>query len=126
MYQIMYYRNSLVLCVLALDQFVLSFSHQQQANVFRSSSPGTHWDHFKTWLGALTSTFLPNVTVDLQHLSKEQLDDNLNQLMAHNLSAQAELSERSNALLEQEAAAIKLQAEDAQRNQAQTQHRLDQ
>ncbi|ROK16071.1 hypothetical protein DPX16_22689 [Anabarilius grahami] len=36
------------------------------------------------------------------------------------------LNERSNALLEQEIAALKLQAEEARRNQAQTQHHLDQ
>ncbi|KAK9972488.1 hypothetical protein ABG768_025792, partial [Culter alburnus] len=36
------------------------------------------------------------------------------------------LNERSNALLEQEVAALKLQAEEARRNQAQTQHHLDQ
>ncbi|XP_051741577.1 uncharacterized protein LOC127508053 [Ctenopharyngodon idella] len=112
----------------------------------RASSPDTHWDHLETWLGVMTNAFLPNAAGDLQHLSREQLDGDLNRLMAHdptqsynhkewakligglahNLIAQVRLSERSNALLEQEAAALKLQAGEARRNQAQTQHHLDQ
>ncbi|ROJ36306.1 Gypsy retrotransposon integrase-like protein 1 [Anabarilius grahami] len=112
----------------------------------RASSPDTHWDHLETWLGVMTNLFLPDMAGDLQHLSREQLDEDLNRLMthdpmqsyshkewakligglAHNLIAQARLNERSNALLEQEIAALKLQAEEARRNQAQTQHHLDQ
>ncbi|KAK9966338.1 hypothetical protein ABG768_003456 [Culter alburnus] len=96
----------------------------------RASSPDTHWDHLETWLGVMTNTFLPNAAGDLQHLSREQLDGDLNRLMAHDpmqsyshkewakligglthkLITQARLNERSNALLEA----------------AQTQHRLDQ
>lgn len=93
----------------------------------------------------MTNMFLPNAIGDLQHLSREQLDEDLDQLIAHdptqsynhkewvkiislaqNLIAQARLSEMRNAHLEQDAAAPKLQAEEARRNQAHTQHRLNQ
>ncbi|KAK9980986.1 hypothetical protein ABG768_000560 [Culter alburnus] len=90
----------------------------------RASSPDTHWDHLETWLGVMTNPFLPNAAGDLQHLSREQLDGDLNRLIR--CRATARLNERSNALLEQEVTALKLQAEEARRNQAQTQHHLDQ
>ncbi|ROI36376.1 hypothetical protein DPX16_11317 [Anabarilius grahami] len=47
-------------------------------------------------------------------------------LLANDSQEAGWLNERSNALLEQETAALKLQAEEARRNQAQTQHHLDQ
>ncbi|ROK54661.1 hypothetical protein DPX16_21300 [Anabarilius grahami] len=109
--------------MLALVLFVLSFSRQQQANVFKPASPGNHWDRLETWLGALTSTFLPNATVDPQHLSNEQLDDNLNRLMSHDpTSSYKEWAKVIRAIAHN----LKLQAEDARRNQAQTQHHHDQ
>ncbi len=46
--------------------------------------------------------------------------------LAHNLIVQTKLSERNVTHLEQEAAALKLQAEEARRNQAHAQSRLDQ
>ncbi|XP_051574270.1 uncharacterized protein LOC127452689 [Myxocyprinus asiaticus] len=112
----------------------------------RSSSPDTHWDRLETWLSALTSTLIPEAAGDLQNMSREQLDDNLSTLMAHdptqdyshkelakivgslahNLLGQAKLSEASISRREQEAAALKLQAEEAQRNWMRAQSQLDQ
>lgn len=86
----------------------------------------------------MTDALLTKATSDLQNLSQEQLDDDVNRLMAHdptksynqkelakiigalahNLLFQARLSEKSVIHLEQEAAALKLQAEEARRNQA--------
>ncbi|XP_048031090.1 metallophosphoesterase 1 isoform X2 [Megalobrama amblycephala] len=95
----------------------------QQANVFRAASPSTHGDRLKTWLGSLTSTFLPNDAVDPQHLSNEQLDDNLKRLMAHDLMpSYKEWAKVIPAIAHN----LKLQAEDARRNQAQTQRHHDQ
>ncbi len=94
----------------------------------------------------MTDALLPKATSNLQHLSRKQLDDDLNRLMAHdpiqshnhkelakiigalahNLIVQTRLSERNVTHLEQEAAALKLQAEEARRNQAHAQSRLDQ
>lgn len=112
----------------------------------RSSSPDAHWDRLEAWLSAMTGTLLPDAAGGLQHLSREQLDDNLSGLMshdptqdynhkdlakiigslAHNLLAQARLSEASISRLEQEAAALKLRAEEAQRDLALAQSQLDQ
>ncbi|XP_051563271.1 uncharacterized protein LOC127446405 [Myxocyprinus asiaticus] len=112
----------------------------------RSSSPDAHWDRLETWLSALTSTLIPEAAGDLQNMSREQLDDNLSTLMAHdltqdyshkelakivgslahNLLGQAKLSEASISRQEQEAAALKLQAEEAQRNWMRAQSQLDQ
>ncbi|XP_051574280.1 uncharacterized protein LOC127452710 [Myxocyprinus asiaticus] len=112
----------------------------------RSSSPDAHWDQLETWLSALTSTLIPEAARDLQNMSREQLDDNLSALMAHdptqdyshkelakivgslahNLLGQAKLSEESISRWEQEAAALKLQAEGAQRNWMHAQSQLDQ
>ncbi|XP_051965510.1 uncharacterized protein LOC127631438, partial [Xyrauchen texanus] len=112
----------------------------------RSSSPAAHWDHLEAWLSAMTDTVLPKDARDLQPLGREQLDAELDSLMvheptqsynhkewtkiigslAHNLVAQARINEKSNLDLEQEAAALKLQAEEARRNQTKTQSQLDQ
>lgn len=112
----------------------------------RSSSPATHWDHLEAWLSTMTDALLPKAASNLQHLSRKQLDNDLNRLMAHdptqsnnhkelakiigalahNLIVQTRLSERNVTHLEQEAAALKLQAEEARRNQAHAQSRLDQ
>ncbi|KAL0198611.1 hypothetical protein M9458_007151, partial [Cirrhinus mrigala] len=111
----------------------------------RSSSPDAHWDRLEAWLSAMTGTLLPDAAGGLQHLSREQLDDNLSGLMshdptqdnhkdlakvigslAHNLLAQARLSEASISRLEQEAAALKLRAEEAQRDLVLAQSQLDQ
>ncbi|XP_067298521.1 tropomyosin-2-like [Pseudorasbora parva] len=108
----------------------------------RSSSPAVLWDHLTTWLEALTATSQGN----LGQLSQEQLDTELDQLMTHDptqscsnkevakilgslahvLIAQARLSEGSYANLEQDAATLKLQAEEAWRDQALALLRLDQ
>ncbi|KAI2655879.1 Pro-Pol polyprotein [Labeo rohita] len=94
----------------------------------------------------MTGNLLPEAASGLQHLSREQLDDNLSSLMshdptqdyshkdlakiigslAHNLLAQARLSEASISRLEQKAAALKLRAEEAQRDLALAQSQLDQ
>uniref|UniRef100_A0A673M5A6 Retrotransposon gag domain-containing protein n=1 Tax=Sinocyclocheilus rhinocerous TaxID=307959 RepID=A0A673M5A6_9TELE len=112
----------------------------------RSSSPDAHWDRLESWLSAITGTLLSEAAGGLQHLSREQLDDNLSALMshdptqdyshkdltkiigplAHNLLAQAKLGEASISRMEQEAAALKLQAEEAQRNLVLAQSQLDQ
>ncbi|KAL1254329.1 hypothetical protein QQF64_016558 [Cirrhinus molitorella] len=112
----------------------------------RSSSPEAHWDRLESWLHTLTGNLLPEAIGDLQHMSREQLDDNLNDLMdhdpardysnkelakiagslAHNLLAQARMSEASISRLEQEAAALKLQAEETQRDLTLAQSQLDQ
>ncbi|KAA0707576.1 hypothetical protein E1301_Tti014854 [Triplophysa tibetana] len=111
----------------------------------RSPSPATHWDQLETWLSAMTEG-LPLDTKDVQGWDRKQLDDNLNQLMAqdptqsythkelaktvgtlaHNLIAQLKLSDGNVSLLEQETTALKLQAEEARRNQAEAQENLDQ
>ncbi|CAM4530039.1 unnamed protein product [Leuciscus chuanchicus] len=105
-----------------------------EANMSRASSPAVRREH------------LAKDASDLQHLSQTQLDTELNELIthdptqsynykdgarivssvAHNVVAQARLSERSNIDLEQQAATLKLQAEEARRDQARTQSRLDQ
>ncbi|XP_052011045.1 uncharacterized protein LOC127663487, partial [Xyrauchen texanus] len=112
----------------------------------RSSSPTAHWDHLEAWLSAMMDTVLPKDARDLQPLGREQLDAELDSLMAHNptqsynhkewtkiigslahnLVAQARINEKSKLDLEQEATALKLQAVEARRNQAKTQSRLDQ
>lgn len=112
----------------------------------RSSSPATHWDQLETWLSALTSGLLPETASDLQHLSREQLDDGLSLLMAndpaqsynhkelakiigalaHNLIVQSKLSEGNVTSLEQEVTALKLQAQEARRNQEDAERRVDQ
>ena len=111
----------------------------------RSSSPAVPWDQLATWLETMTTPFLPTDTSDLQHLSQRQLDTEMDQLMAHDptqsyphkelaritgtlahlLIAQARLSEKSYLDLEQEAATLRLQAEEARKHQAHTQSRLD-
>ncbi|KAL1258525.1 hypothetical protein QQF64_009102 [Cirrhinus molitorella] len=112
----------------------------------RSSSPATHWDQLETWLNAVTGTILTESARDLQRLSREQLDEDLNRLMAHdptqsysskelakivgalahNLVAQVKLSDGNITLLEQEATALKLQTEEARRNQADAENRVEQ
>ncbi|XP_028817151.1 uncharacterized protein LOC114768880 [Denticeps clupeoides] len=102
----------------------------------RSSSPEAHWDSLEVWLSALTNNLLQKPTGDLQNLSQKQIDDNLSILMArdptqnyshkelgkiiaslaHNLLGQAKLSEATIHHQEHETAALKLQAEKAQRN----------
>ncbi len=94
----------------------------------------------------MTDALLPKAASVLENLSWEQLNDDLNRLMAHdptqshnhkdlakiigapahNLIVQTRLSESNVTYLEQEAAALKLQAEEAWRNQAHAQNRLDQ
>ena len=106
----------------------------------RASSPAVRREHLATGLEATTSTFLPKEASDLQHLNQTQLDTELDQLMAqdpsqsythkelaritgtlaHLLVAQARLSERSNIDLEQQAATLKLQADEAWKDQART------
>ncbi|CAM4610264.1 unnamed protein product [Leuciscus chuanchicus] len=117
-----------------------------EANMSRASSPAVRREHLATWLEAMMNTFLPKDASKLQHLNQEQLDTELDQLtaqdpsqsythkelaritgtLAHLLVAQARLSERSNIDLEQQAAALKLQADEAWKDQARTQSRLDQ
>ncbi|XP_052404248.1 uncharacterized protein LOC127950896 [Carassius gibelio] len=112
----------------------------------RSSSPDAHWDRLESWLSAITGTLLSEASGGLQDLNREQLDDNLCALLshdptkdyshkdltkiigslAHNILAQAKLSEASISRMEQEAAALKLQAEEAQRNLVLAQSQLDQ
>lgn len=112
----------------------------------RSSSPAVPWDRLAIWLEAMTNTVLSRDASDLQQKSQEQLDAELDKLtahdptqsytqkelakilgsLAHNLLDQARLSEQSNTDLAREGAALKLQAEEARRNQTVTQHRLDQ
>ncbi|RXN14510.1 tropomyosin alpha-1 chain-like protein [Labeo rohita] len=97
------------------------------------------------WLSAMTGNLLPEAASGLQHLSREQLDDNLSRLMshdptqdyshkelakiigslAHNLLAQARLSKARISHLEQKAAALKLRAEEAWRDLALAQSQLD-
>ncbi|XP_057184542.1 uncharacterized protein LOC130551023 [Triplophysa rosa] len=112
----------------------------------RSSSPATHWDHLGAWLSAMKEALLPEATRDLPDWTHEQLDGDLNRLMAydpvqsythnelvkiiralaHNLITQVKLSDGTVTLLEQDTVALKLQAEEARRNQADAQNRLDQ
>ncbi|XP_059369561.1 uncharacterized protein LOC132107350 [Carassius carassius] len=112
--------------------------------MFQPSSPAVHGGHLSTWLKAVTTPFLPKDASNLQH--PEQLDTELDELMAHDptqsdyykelarilgslvhiLVAQARLSERSNIDLGQQAATLKFQAEEAWTDQARTQSRLDQ
>ncbi|XP_053367572.1 centrosome-associated protein CEP250-like [Clarias gariepinus] len=112
----------------------------------RSSSPEAHWDRLEVWMNALTSNLLPEPTGDLQNLSREQLDDNLSALMArdptqdyshkelakiigslaHNLLGHAKLSEATIHHKEQEAAVLKLQAGEAQKNLVLCQRQLEQ
>ncbi|KAK2910828.1 hypothetical protein Q8A67_002961 [Cirrhinus molitorella] len=116
------------------------------ANMSRSSSPATHWDQLEAWLNAVTGTILPEAARNLQHLSREQLDEDLNRLMAHdptqsynskelakivgalahNLIAQVKLSDGSITLLEQETTAFSLQMEEARRNQVDAENRVEQ
>ncbi|XP_046696001.1 uncharacterized protein LOC124379626 [Silurus meridionalis] len=112
----------------------------------RPSSPEAHWDQLETWLNAMTGILLPETAVDLQHLSREQLDDNLSAVMSHNptqdysykelakilglltynLIAQAKMEEAKVSCLQQESLAFRIQAEEAQRNLAQAHDQLDQ
>ena len=114
--------------------------------MFRSSSPAVHGGNLSTWLKAVTTPFLPKDASNLQHLNQEQLDTEPDELMAHDptqsynykelarilgslvhiLVTQAWLSEWSNIDLEQQAATLMLQAEEAWKDQARTQSRLDQ
>uniref|UniRef100_A0A8C2DC19 Peptidase A2 domain-containing protein n=1 Tax=Cyprinus carpio TaxID=7962 RepID=A0A8C2DC19_CYPCA len=114
--------------------------------MFRSSSPAVHGGNLSTWLKAVTTPFLPKDASNLQHLNQEQLDTEPDELMAHDptqsynykelarilgslvhiLVTQARLSEWSNIDLEQQAATLMLQAEEAWKDQARTQSRLDQ
>ncbi|XP_052413623.1 uncharacterized protein LOC127958695 [Carassius gibelio] len=112
--------------------------------MFQTSSPEVLGGHLSTWLKAVMTPFLPKDASNLQH--PEQLETELDELMAHDptqsdyykelarilrslvhiLIAQAQLSERSNIDLEQQAATLKLQAEEAWKDQSRTQSRLDQ
>ncbi|KAK2827461.1 hypothetical protein Q7C36_018387 [Tachysurus vachellii] len=111
----------------------------------RPSSPEAHWDQLETWLNAMTGTLLPETAVDLQHLSREQLDHNLSAVMSHNpaqdyshkelakirelltynLIAQTKTEEKKNSRLQQESLSFQIQAEEARRNLAQAHDQLD-
>ncbi|XP_056118301.1 uncharacterized protein LOC130095569 [Rhinichthys klamathensis goyatoka] len=112
----------------------------------RSPSPAAHWDSLETWLNAMTATVLPRDAGDSEPRDQAQLDTDLDSLMrhdptqsynhkewarimgnlAHTLVAQARLHERHAINLEQETATLRLQVEEARRDQAKTQSRLDQ
>ena len=114
--------------------------------MFRASSPVSHWDNLEIWLTAMTTAFQPKDAGDSEPPSQEQRNANLDKLTAHDptqsykhkdwakivgnfahtLVAQARLNERNWTNLEQEATTLKPQAEEARRNQAHAQSRLDQ
>ncbi len=64
----------------------------------QSSSPEAQWDRLEAWLSDMTGTLLPEAAGGLQHLSREQLDDNLSALMSHDPTqdySHKELAKRS-------------------------------
>ena len=112
----------------------------------RPSSHETHRDQLETWLNAMAGTLLPETAADLQHLSREQLDDNLSAVMSHNpaqdyshkelakifgaltynLIARVKWMKEKNSRLQQESLSLHIQVEEAQRNLAQAHDQLDQ
>uniref|UniRef100_A0A671KEX2 Uncharacterized protein n=1 Tax=Sinocyclocheilus anshuiensis TaxID=1608454 RepID=A0A671KEX2_9TELE len=109
----------------------------------RSSNPDAYWDRLESWLSAMTGTLLSEAAGGLQHLSREQLDDNLSDLMshdptqdyshedltkiigslAHNLLAQAKLGEASISRMEQEARNLVLARSQLDQLTSETQHK---